>query len=163
MNVTAAGIVSLPMYYAQQTLAASATLQGLFDVSTAADAAKHILMGESDEHADTDIRPRVLLDVLDGFSFEKTSNTAFLGDGTVEAVLELPAPPDLQGDANFRTGRLWFYNQVGLILTDCQPLFGTPGYLNVLNFSITSIGRADPKENDGEEFFVAVLDLKWQG
>lgn len=161
MSVAPTGIVSLPIYYAQLTLAASTACQALLGQSSAAGALSKMFLGETDENSAADERPRMLTDMIDDFSREKVSTTGFLGAGTVEAVFEIPTPPQYAGSV--RDARGWFYNQIGLILADVEALAGSGGYLNIVADGITAIGRADPKDNDGVDFWVACLDLKWQG
>jgi hypothetical protein len=163
VNVTPVAIVALPIYYARLTLAQSATLQALLQQANAENALTKIFYGETNEHEDRDERPRVLLDMIDDFSRAKLDTTSWIGAGTVEALLEIPTPVQYQGAANRRDARIWFYNQVGLMLQDVEALAGTGGYLNIIASKITVIGRADPKDNNDEDFFVCALDLQWQG
>ena len=161
MSVAPTGIVCLPVYYAQQTLAASATFQGLMGVSSAAAAAAKIFFGETNENEDGDLRPRALLDHIGQIGFDKITTTGFIGGGTVEAVIEVPTPP--QYEAVVREARKWFYNQIGAVLSELFALAGQAGYLNILNYRIDTIGRADPKDNDGANFWICDMDLVWQG
>jgi hypothetical protein len=161
VSVSPTGIVSLPLYYAQQTLAASVTFQGLMQVSTSAAAAARVFIGETDENADGDARPRALLDHIDDIGFDKITTTGLLGNGTVECIIEVPTPAAYAGVV--RDARIWFYNALGGVLSEMFALAGVGGYLNILGYKITAIGRADPKDNDGADFWVCDLDLNWQG
>jgi hypothetical protein len=161
VSVSPTGIVSLPLYYAQQTLAASATFQGLMQVSSPAAAAAKVFFGETDENADGDARPRALIDHIEDIDFEKITTTGLLGNGTVECIIEVPTPPQYAGIV--RDARTWFYNQLGAVLSEMFALAGVGGYLNILSYKITALGRADPKDNDGADFWVCDLDLNWQG
>lgn len=163
MSLAATGIFGLPVYYAMQTLAASTTWQGALGAANSNGALAHIFQGETDEHASGDMRPRALMDVAQGNNFDKVSDTGFLGRGPVEMVLEVPTPPAYQGDANRRDARVWFYNLLGGILADMQALAGTAGYLNIIGFEEQTTGRADPKENNGDDFWVSVWHLNWLG
>ncbi|MDE2100765.1 MAG: hypothetical protein KGL39_26200 [Patescibacteria group bacterium] len=163
MPVTPTGIIALPLYYAALTLAQSSTLQTLLGQVDATSALTKIFYGETDENAAGDERPRVLIDLIDDFARAKLDTTSWIGTGTIEALFEIPTPTLYQGESNRRDARIWFYDQVGQILADVEALAGSAGYLNVIASKITVIGRADPKDNNAQDFFVAAVDLQWQG
>ena len=163
--IAGSGLMLVPVLAAANTLAASPTLQSLLGVQSAQAALLKMFTGETDEHADSDIRPRVLLDFLDGGTWERSSTTFYLGNGTVECVLEIPTPETLLGDDQRRAAREWFYQAVGNVLMEmmANSVQANGDYLNVITYTLQLIGRADPKENDGPDFWVCVLDLVWKG
>jgi len=163
------GSISLPMYYAMLTLAASATFQAAVGASDAAGALTHIFPGEMDDHAETDKRPRALIDV-DG---EQTSTRQGTGPewtdkGELVLDIELLTDPTYAGADidNLRAARLSFYNTIGKIKDEMQARSGTPGYLNIISITRGPIGRGDDKENDddpGESYWGCTLTLDWFG
>lgn len=163
MPVTPTGPFALAVNYAMQTLAASATFQALVGAANQAAALAFIEWGETDEHNVAQAMPRAYIDVAGENDWEKVSDTGFLANGRLEMVLEIPTPALYQGAANRRDARVWFYNNLGGILADMQALAGQAGYLNIIKFDEQNTGRADPKENDGADFWVSIWNLTYLG
>lgn len=163
MPLAPSGPFALAVNYGMQTLAASPTFQALVGAINAAAALPFIKWGETDEHDATQAMPRAFIDVAGENDWDKVSDTGFLANGHLEMVLEIPTPTIYQGAANRRDARVWFYNNLGGILSDMQGLAGQAGYLNIIKFSENNTGRADPKENDGADFWVSIWNLTYLG
>jgi len=163
VTIAYAGLFALPIQYARATLAASPTWQGVLGASDANDALAKMFTGETDEHAAGDARPRALIDIAGSYGGQKVSSTGFLHGSEIEVVFEIDTPAAYQGDSARRDARVWFYNLLGGILSDLEALAGQAGYLNILEIREQNTGRADPKENDGDDFWVSIIHLIWQG
>lgn len=163
MSLAYTGNFALPIQYARATLAASTTWQGILGASNASDALAKMFTGETDENAAGDARPRALIDIAGSYSSDKVSSTGFLHGSEIEVVFEIDTPAAYQGDSSRREARVWFYNLLGAILAEMEALAGQAGYLNILNFREQNTGRVDPKENNGDDFWVSIVHLVWQG
>lgn len=161
MPVTATGIFSLPLYYGRKTLAGAATFRSLVGAVDATAAEKWIFEGEVDENLVTDESPRAIMAIDSGHRFSRISTTGWQGQGPLLMVLEVPTPAKYRDSR--RDARVWWLNTVGAIIAEMQALAGVAGYLNIIEFAEENTGRADPKEENGADFWVSVWHLNWLG
>lgn len=163
MTLAATGLYSLPVHYGRLTLAASATFRDLVGAADADAALAKIHHGEIDEDNPLLGMPRCLLNVTGEMEGEKVSTTGFLHKGQLELVIEVETPEAYKGPAGRRDARTWFQNAIGAIASEIEALAGQGGYLNILKWNDKNCGRADPKDNNGKEYYVAVIYWDWQG
>lgn len=163
MTVASTGLVSLVINYGALTIAGCSTFQDLVGAADAASALPRIIRGESDETNPAHAMPRALLSMTGDMQGEKVSTTGFLRKGQLECILEIPTPEAYRGIASRRDARIWFEDAVGAFLSELEVLAGQPGYLNIINWNNRNHGRADPKEDNGDEYYVAVLIFDWLG
>ena len=159
MAVVASGVLSLPLKYLRDTLAASASFQAWVGAADASAALAKILVV-----AGTTTGNYAVVDWADNWQREATAFGArnhFEQTGDLGVLL-------MQGTIGGRPEdeAAWtFLNTIGAIVAEMEALAGTPGYLDIRRFGFISRPRrpeTDEAQTDGD-FYEAILRVEYGG
>lgn len=157
MSVTPADIISLPLKYLRDTIAASATFQSWVGAANAAAALAYV-------HAvvATDGTPPFV--VVDWGNYRRVKDSFgehhnYRTEGDLRVVVRGPIAHADDADAAFE-----FFNKLGAIIGEMEEISGTAGYLDWESLSIESFDRPNEEEiqSTGQDYYQANLIVPYE-
>jgi hypothetical protein len=124
-GITPTGMISLPLYYLQKTVAASANFQRVTGAADAAEALDYVYL--ISEESAVAVGPWAVIGIEKGFA--RTSGATgpmFTGSVNLELVIRLP----VAAGATEQEANISFLNDLGAIAKDIEGLLQTAGYLD---------------------------------
>jgi len=181
MPVTPTSSISLPVQYAANLLASSATFRTLVGAADATEAKEHIYFGNTIDFLD-DVtkeivcaRPRAIVYPDEGQEDEAMGPGEWLQTNRVALELELVIPDDYLIDWNVdlaatqkqkkRDANLWLWNKLGEIKEEMKTGRGSSDgagglYLNAVKFTMEA-GPIPPRTDSGETWGAVRFSLSW--
>lgn len=182
MPITPSGVLSLPLQYLKNLIAASSTFQTVCGVEDAAAAAACVLLFWADEKiAEAELEaiandetpethermPRAVVRHLPGLEHQRSSTTGWVSTGPLHLMFEFPAHTDHDTAGADRQAGIDFQNQIGAILSEMRTLVTTdPGagpYLAVTGFDLVTLGEIDPDDCGGVHAWLAEFIVHHEG
>jgi hypothetical protein len=181
MAETASGSIALPVQYAANLVASSATFRTLTGAADATAAKAHIYFGETIDYTDDEDpeeivceRPRALVYPDEGQDNERIGAGEWLQTNRVMLELELVIPAAYVINWNSDTtaeqkqkkkdANLWLWNKLGAIqdemIVNSGSHDGSNPYLNVRQFTL-SAGPIPPRTDSGETWGAARFTMSW--
>jgi len=152
MTLAASGNIGKAVEALQNLLANSSTFKTATSSATSAAAKAHIYISEY--HPDTFVRPFAVI-LLNGLSCDMVAAQSYSASGTMTLYLERAiseAYKSSPGEAEIE-----FLNFLDGIISDCQGLSGTPGYLLTRSWTIAESAQ----RIDDENIYYCKIDLAW--
>lgn len=159
MAVSPSGILSLPLYYLRQSLAASTNFQTWVGVETAAAALAYIhYFGTASE-----TRPFATIGYSDEWSREIISRGARHYFQSTGNPLALTFDADINSEHDLNDALFTFTNTVGAVMADMEALAGTGNYLAITNYRmIRPPTRCHREQRESDDSALDIWQCDWQ-